>query len=491
MKYKLPFLVWSVFASQSYADYKDDIAYTLLQAELGVTIPNAQNIHVTQVEAAVDGAWMPDTGISGFVGKTIVDKTGGSPGFSSHATGVGNSFFGNPGSIAAGIQNIDVYLADDWLLDGFVKTAQSSAPLVSASRLANHSWVGEMDTVENSVRVLKRVDWLVEQDEFLQITAVNNGATNRSLLSNAYNAIAVGRTDGVHAQGSLALDSDYKAGRVRPDVVAPIGSTSGATPVVSAAAALLIDQAHIAAQGPTSEISNGSEIYNGERSEVVKAVIMAGADRVTNNTSSPHQIDGYRSDSVHQSANGLDTRYGAGQINVYNNYLIMEAGEQDSQEDGGLALVDQMGYDYDASFGDTQRMANYQFDTTQFDGLQLTATLAWNIDIQDDRKPGFNASAILHDLNLFLFDITDGVGNELLIADSRSDIDNTENIWYALQKGRDYQLQVTAEGDPFSWDYGLAWKVSAVPVPAAIWLFLSGVIGLSAFRKRGHAHHQY
>jgi len=40
----------------------------------------------------------------------------------------------------------------------------------------------------------------------------------------------------------------------------------------------LLEQARNAAQGTTSEISNGENIYNGEWSEVVKAIVMAGAE---------------------------------------------------------------------------------------------------------------------------------------------------------------------------------------------------------------------
>ncbi|NOQ77741.1 MAG: hypothetical protein GQ475_08145 [Methylococcaceae bacterium] len=492
MKQKIFFLTLVAFSSQAYADYRDDIGYTQLQTALGVAIPNGNGVAVTQVEAAIGatntnvGAWIPDVSATQFSSKSILDQSlPVSNGISSHATGVGGLFYGNTSSMAPGVSDVNVYSASDWLINGFLKTASSSQPLVSDSRVANHSWIGSMNTNENSVRVLKRVDWLVEEDEFIQVTAMNNGSSNRPLLGSAFNTIAVGRTDSNHAQGSLALDSVYNAGRTRPDVVAPVGATSSATPIVSAAVVMLIDQAHTAAQGAASVISNGDSIYNGERSEVVKAVMMAGADRMTQNTATGAQIMDYRADSGNQADNGLDRRFGAGQLNVNSNYQIMAAGEQDSIQDGGSAIVDALGYDYDADFGGAQssnNSASYLFDTTQTGNLQLTASLVWNLDIEDTPGIGFNPDATLYNLDLLLFDVTDE--GESLLASSMSDIDNTENLWYFLESGRDYRLQVqVADGSVFNWDYGLAWQVSAVPVPAAAWFFISGLLGLFGAKR--------
>jgi len=483
VKNSLALLIFFMLSSQTYADYRDDIAYSQLQSEVGTLVPNGSNIRVTQVEAAIDGAWMPDISSLSFAGKAIVDKTGGSLGSSDHSTGVANTFFGNSSSIASGVENIDVYSAEDWLLEGFLKPGQPENPVTSSSRIANHSWVGKMDSLDSDVLVLKRLDWSVEKNEFIQVTAMNNGSFNQPLLGSAFNSISVGRTDGNHAQGSLSLNTEYNSGRIRPDLVAPASSTSQATPMVSAAVAILLEQANNAAQGATTVIANGDVIYNGERSEVVKAIVMAGADRKTSNTATTAQILDYRGDASTQTDNGLDSRFGAGQLNVYNNYQIMAAGEQDSQQDGGNVLVDQLGYDYDENFGGDQRVANYLFDSIEAEGLQLTASLVWNINIEADFESGFQGDAILYDLNLSLFDVTD-VGNELLVASSNSQIDNTENLWYFLEQDRDYQLQVTAEGDDFNWDYGLAWNIAPVPVPATVWMFITGLGALFGLRKK-------
>lgn len=477
------------------ADYKADIGYSRLQTEQGSTVPDGSGVIVTQVEAPVGttntspGAWMPDSGSSVFSGKTLTDQASpASDGISSHATGVGIEFYGN-NSMASGINVIDIYSVNSWLLDGFLKGGTAASPLVSSSRIVNHSWVGEMNTPQNSAQILARADWTVEQNELIQVAAMTNGSTPKALMANGYNTIAVGVTSNQHAHGSIALDPVYTAGRTRPDVVVPVGTISSASPIVAAATAMLIDQAHSAAQGPSTTIANGDSIFNGERSEVIRAVLMAGADRRTANAGAA-QITDYRADPANHAANGLDRRFGAGQLNVYNNHQIMDAGEFNSLQDGGNATVGLAGYDYDAEFGGAQSSnssASYFLQTIDQDGLELKASLVWNIDIEDNPGPGFNPVAELWNLDLYLYDVTGGARS--LLASSQSILDNTENLWVSLQAGRDYELFVEGAGGTFNRDYGLAWQVAPVPLPAPLWLFASGcgwLIALSCGHRARH-----
>jgi len=487
----LPFILLTV---QAQADYRDDIGYNQLLSELSINTPDGTGIKVTQVEAAVGatdfntGSWMPNTASPQFTGKTITDQSvPSSSGISSHATGVGQLFYGNVGSMASGIFDVDIYSASNWLQSGFLSAGSTLVPSVSGSRIANHSWVGELVNTHDVLDILRRIDWLVEEDEFIQVVGVNNGSVQKPLVSNGFNVIAVGRADGQHEKGTMVLDSVYTSDRSGLDLVVPLGTTSSATAVVSGAAAMLIEQAQSIAEGPVTVISNGDTIYNGERSEVIKAIMMAGADRVTQNFHTTAQITDYRADVINQTQNGLDTRFGAGQLNVYHNYQIMDAGQQSSMQDGGAATVDWLGWDYDGNFGGAQgsnEIASYRFATTENDGMQLAVSLVWNIDIEDNRLPGFNPSATLHNLDLFLYDITDG--NEDLFASSTSTIDNTENLWVVLDGGRNYELRVVAVGDEaFNWDYALAWRASSfapVPVPAGFWFFLTGLLGLVRVR---------
>lgn len=475
------FVTFIIFLpSVSNADYRDDIGYTRLQTELGALTPNGFGITVAHVEAPTGAQfdqWLPDVNNTEFAGKNISDVVPASNGSSWHATGVGRLFYGNQSSMANAISDILVYNANAWLSNGFLQTENTNQPLVNNAKISNHSWIGQFND-NNNVRdpvatadALRRVDWLVETREAIQVVAMNNGSGNQPLLGSAYNVIAVGRSDAVHAQGSIALDNVYNAHRTRPDIVAPLGVTSSSTPVVAAAAAMLVEQ------------SQTLSAANGERSEVVKAVMMAGADRVTLNTHAREQISDYRVDSINQSANGLDKRFGAGQLNVYNNYHIMAAGEQDSLQDGG-GLIGMAGYDYDSNFGGangSNSTASYFFSTDVAQAF-LAASLVWNIDITGGNGANFNNSTTLHDLNLQLYNVTGPTS--VLFAESSSLFDNSENLWLALDAQTDYELRVITAAVSFDWDYALAWQVTQVPLPGAVWLFASAIAGLSAYRRK-------
>ena len=147
-------------------------------------------------------------------------------------------------------------------------------------------------------------------------------------------------------------------------------------------------------------------IYNAERAETLKAALMAGADRETANTLAVTDISDYGAAGF-ETANGLDSRYGAGQLNIRNSYRILTGSEQNSAEDGGPngGLITARGFDYDALFGGasgSNASASYFF-TAENDQL-LRAALVWNVDI----AAGDTLAATLRNLDLYLFDLTTG-----------------------------------------------------------------------------------
>lgn len=460
----------------THAGYKDDIGYTRLVQEQGASVPDGSSVPVTQAEAAtafvlVDQieypVYLPDSSNPEFAGKVITVKSGSDAGtFSSHATGVGKTFYGSTSSVAPGIYLVDAFWADHWLQSGFLNYGSGSRPLISPGRIANHSWIGDaQDPVINS-DLLRRTDWVIETDEFIQCAGVkNNASANQPIMSGAYNVIVVGKSDGLNGYGTGAIDADYVSGRTRPELVAPTGTSSSATPVVAASAALLVEygQHHPGLSTDPVQFStsnrNGDTIYNTGRSEVIKAVLMAGADRSTANTGAADIID-YRVDPANRTINGLDRRFGAGQVNIYNSFRIVQAGEQNSGEDYGAGNIGNEGFDYDPSYGGSggsNTTASYYFSTGAGQTM-LSTTLAWNINIDGGNGPDFSGSAELYDLDLNLYDIT---GSAVLVESSSSAIDNTENIWAVLPAGRDYLLQVVSKPGQgtFDWDYALAWRM--------------------------------
>ena len=447
------------------ADYKDDIGYNQLMAEQGASLSDGGGVAVSQVEASTAGSenpavYLPNPGVAELLSKNIRDRSGSTTGtYSGHATSVGKTFYGDTSSIAPGISTIDAYWASGWLQPHFLRFGDSRKPQSTANRIANHSWIGSFDDSD----ILRRTDWVVDTDEFIQCVGLKNSSSlNDSLLSGAYNIIAVGKSDGNNGFGTRQLDNDYVSGRVRPEIVAPKSTSSSATPVVAAAAALLIGAGHASPCPDTDPVQRqttnraGNTICNAERSEVIKAVLMSGADRVTNNSSSA-DINDYR-EITNQTVNGLDDRYGAGQVNIYNGFHIVAAGEQNSDEDGGAGggMVGLSGFDYDPSFGGaggSNATSTYRFSTGA-NAVIFSATLAWNIEIDGGNGPNFSGAAVLYNLNLTLYDVTGG--GQTLLQSSASAIDNTETIWTALDAGKDYMLQVSRVGS-FGWDFALAW----------------------------------
>jgi hypothetical protein len=415
--------------------------------------------------------FMPNPSHPEFTGKTITPIFGNASGeFSGHATTVGSLFYGTTGSIAPGVTQIASYEAISWL--NSLSTVFGAAT-TSPDRVANHSWVNVDGNGAEHGTTLRLVDRQVTVNEYIQVVGLTNGMGNSPLLGgSAYNVVSVGRTDGVHQQGSVAVSGDtlYGAGRTVPTLVAPQGTTSAATPLVAGAAAVLVQAGHegglTLSEGSTT-INGVGTIYNAERSETVKAALMAGADRQTANTSTDANITDYRS-AGHETANGLDSRYGAGQVNIHNSYRILAGGEQRSFQNGG-SDISLFGFDHGV-IGANQT-ASYFF--TAPSEKTLFASLVWNLDVSNDSS----LNATLHDLDLSLYDVT----NNSLVAFSSSTLDNTENLFFDLLLDNRYEMRVTTKGAA-TWDYALAWRIDAnaapVPIPPAAWLFATGLIGL-------------
>ena len=263
-----------------------------------------------------------------------------------------------------------------------------------------------------------------------------------------FNGISVGRTDGFHLTGTDPFSGPYVGGRTAPLLVAPQNLTSYAAPLVAGEAATLVQFAH-----GTPSLSNGSytsprsggRIYNAETSEVVKAAMLAGADRSA--------VGSY----LVNTSNGLNGTFGAGQANVYNSYHILAGHEQNSSEAGRAGNIGRYGFDYDPSFSQSET-ASYSFssDLTQH---TISASLVWNVKIAGGSASNFDTTATLYHFNLLLYDASNLATP---FAQSSSTTENTQNIYFkGLQSRHNYILKVVPKSGQgnFTWDYGLAWQL--------------------------------
>ena len=401
------------------ADFKADIGWTKLQAELGGALPTGAGVAVSQVEAQENpGVYGPETASAEFTGKTFTFKSGAS-GVSGHATTVAGYYYGLTGSIAPGIATIDVYEADNWIGTGFLRRTTAFAPRAETRAIQSHSWVGSFGGDGTAdVEVLRRFDSAIQASEFLGVIGLNNASQGNlpALLAGCYNGISVGRSDGIHSYGTNTADG---SGRTKPEVVAPFDATSWATPTVSSAAALLRQNA------PT----------NGRKVVALKSMLLAGATKT--------QFPGWSRTITRP----IDTIYGAGQLNVYRSYHILNAGQQAASS---TASVGTRGWDFNTTTAGGRR---YFFDIAAGNTAPgLSALVTWNRTI-GGVWPSATTSTLAN-VTLKLYAAT-GFTTGALLDSSESAVDNVEHIYQpALSPGR-YALEVTS--DLAGVAYGLSW----------------------------------
>lgn len=450
-----------------FANWLNDIDFDLLTSEYGTSLATGSNVSVTIVES---GGY-PDVNDARFIpGKTMTPRTG-VVGSTSHATIVGALFFGDESgfsqrSVAPGVANIDMYTTA-WS-GAYFLTPGTVGPMVSPnlSRVASHAY-GESTSLNN----LSRIDYVVERDDFIQVV----GSHAVSGHGNGFNSISVAPSSGLSGSAldgtqPVSGSTPYVAGRYRPDVTGPRGTTSDSIGATAGVVALLVSRGKTTTSFTSYMARPGYSVESGHTSEVIKAALMAGASRQTSGNLDTVNITDYRTSESNRTSNGLDKRFGAGLINVYNSYKIIDAGELNSAQDtpGGMGGgIGRYGFDYDPSFGGagtSNTQADYGFVAGS--SGKFIATLAWNLKVVGPTAPynNFSSDAALYNLDISLIDLT----TQSVVQSSASLIDNTENIWADVISGHQYLLRVTASGAPFEWDYGLAWRSEATITPLVV-----------------------
>lgn len=521
------------------AGQREDVGYTKLQDRLGDNTPTGKGINVSAYEpefidysgSTSPKGWMPFSNsknlnhintIEMYQGQSLATKSGNT---SSHANTVSKFMFGKEQGVSQELESVSFHFLDhfiQYLL--YPRTHyQATYPVYPYTVFENqvNNFSATSSFSPNNKNFLRRFDWATAREDVVNIVSSgNNQYTNASaVFSSSLNGIYVGITSLWHSRYS----TEYHYSRQnRPDIVAPNVNTSRGTGTITGITAVLMETAKNDELSELGVSEAGSLILNAERSETMKAILMAGADRTTFNTRNngvPREIDGtqkkdedgqdlpsytanidnYRSNPKHQTSNGLDTRYGAGQANVETSYDILMGKEQASLEDDGEQTVSLMGFDYDDTFGlgvknqIANSTATYVLPTLEVDS-DIAITLAWNADVASYN--GIFSAVAVYDLDLWLFQIIDN--EEALIASSTSNSANTENIWAELEAEGNYFFRVNTTKNLIAlvWDYAIAWnvtekhsmqnlnmKAASVPIPSSILLFVSA---LSMFFLKKH-----
>jgi hypothetical protein len=412
-------------------------------------------------------AFYPDQTLSDFLGKTFFQMSGAA-GVSGHATTVGKDFYGlNGTSIAPGITTIYSYSAAGWVTGNYLKVDQAGTvppampPL--GLKVANHSWIGTFGNLNDDNETLRRADFAIVRDDMVVAYGVAHaGNAQLPIFTASYNGIAVGVDNGNHQSADSASGYDGP-GRQKPEIVAPGNLTSFTTPIVSGGAALMLETA--ASLGPGNE--------NASRSEVIKAVLLAGALHRPGWTNNPFTIGILRGIATKP----LDDVYGADLLNVNRSHLILTGGEHEgttappggdpvnfagwdlAQVDPGQSLYHRVHLPADA--GEVSVLITWHrhvvvpFGSTNWSTANFELHL-WRVDEQGDLQP------LTGDPGLGYWQ----VGNVV----SRSSIDNIEHLYVQDVLAGEYAIEVrrtdglAAEPD---WDVALAWLFPEPPADPA------------------------
>jgi hypothetical protein len=425
----------------------DTIGVTLLRAF--TTNVDGTGIRVAQPEAGLDTnnppmIWEINPATTGLPSNlfTYISSGGSSSAYpnslgseSGHADAVAGNFYGISGGVATNIAHADNYEADYFYDDIIAATLPPNIndAVVNQSFTFGHVTAGSQQTVDS------HYDGYAAQYKTLFVSAVNNGGAV-SPPGTSYNCIGVGDSDGGSSVGPT-IDN----GRAKPDIVAPGGETSYSTPYVAGAAAVLM-QAALRGDG-------GGDTNSAADIRMIKSLLLNGAIKPadwTNNPPSP-----------------LDTRYGAGVLNVFNSYEQLAGGKHGyivstSVPSGGAhpptgnsgTITVLSGWDFNTNTSTPLNDAvnHYFFNVTNnMNSATFTATvtLVWN---RQQNQTDIN------NLDLFLYNCA----NSNLVACSTSLVDNVEHIFLPkLAQGR-YDLQVWKAGGlnivSSSETYALAWE---------------------------------
>jgi hypothetical protein len=423
------------------ADWRDDVGFTRLQSIVGADLPTTVSDGFTHVEANENGAnYMPNTGDAIFPGKTFVNKTNSSSVTSSHANTVASYFYSTssllPGTAAT---TVDVYSADHWLNAGFLKTGTTDEPAIESRAIQNHSWIATSSDTAVFEEVNQRLDFAIDRDGFVSVVGENNGSSTTlpKLLGQGYHTIAVGRTDGVHSYSTTTIDG---TGRIKPDLVAPGSFTSYSTPMVGSAAGILYQKLQ----------ASPYSLSGADLPRTIKAMLMASARKDT--------VSGWDNTTTRP----LDDIYGAGELNIYNAYMILSAGRVSS----GTTQHGQRAW---AAETVTSAATKSYFFTipTGAPSTPFCTALVWHRVITNNLSdPDWGAlTTSMADLNLSLYHAT-GTTRGSLVTQSASTVDNVEMIYQAMLEPGDYEIVISSDTvaeTPFA----LAWhSLPAVTVSA-------------------------
>ncbi len=378
------------------------------------------------------GDYLPNTNDGVFAGVKMTPRSGPSK-VNSHSQMTSKIIFGRTG-LAAGIGDVYFYSSGYWMGNGALRVGSGEPPISDGRRVFTHSWIGSAMPV--AANVLRRIDYLVDTEDVQMVVGLNNGAKSSVpfLLGSAYNVIAVGTASGNSSGGYTVYEGK---GRCKPDVVARRNTTSAATPAVAATVARLLEAA-----------DRMYGVPDAGRSEVIKAVLMAGASKSRK----------WRA----KAGKPLDEHLGAGVVRFSYSYAVLRAGPTVQ----GAELED---YGWDFQSLEPGGTWVYELNLQQAMG-EVSVVLVWNrrIDGRQVEDLVTGKSRWLDTPRLADFDlkwsVTDGQERGQVLSESASKVDNVEHVYLKqVPSGRHRLIVTRADERDEAWDFAIAWRIEARP----------------------------
>jgi hypothetical protein len=123
---------------------------------------------------------------------------------------VGRFFFGNTSSVAPGVTDITGYDADDFI-NTVLNFASGALPVAQSDGVQSHAYVGNTESSSSDANILGRFDYAIDRDDFTSIVGMpGSGLGAQPLLGNGFNSIAIGLTNGAHAENPIRLQGRFR-----------------------------------------------------------------------------------------------------------------------------------------------------------------------------------------------------------------------------------------------------------------------------------------
>ncbi len=345
---------------------------------------------------------------------------------SAHADYVAGIFYAVGTGVATNVAHVDNYDAN-FFVQVYQFGINSYSVVLPSSNIddpvVNQSFIFNGVSTTLQAAIDQAYDNYAAQYKTLFVSAPGNGGSVNP-PGTSYNGICVGAYGGSSSVGPT-LDN----GRAKPDLVAPAPETSFSTPIVSGAAALIM-QAGLRGDG-------GIDSNSAADIRTVKALLLNGAVKPlgwTNLAPSP-----------------LDSRYGAGLLNVLNSYEQLAGGKSSfiqttttpiggehppAGATGSSAVLSGWDFNTNSSSTTADTVNHYYFNVTNSlteSEFTAAATLVWN-----RQKDQTN----INNLQLYLYDCA----SSNLIACSTSLVDNVQHVFVPHLSQSRYDLQVWKAG---------------------------------------------